>query len=132
MAGGESTFFPVMTGMLSGVRFVSKSYLDLARVLKLSPLQRFLRIELPSALPTLFAGATVATTLAMTAAMTAAVIGELMGANEGVGYLLSSGQENADTATVIGMVLLLSLMGWSFYELFEALRRRMEARFAEG
>ncbi|MFC5584683.1 ABC transporter permease [Nitratireductor kimnyeongensis] len=122
------TFFPVMTGMLSGLRFVNKSYLDLACVLKLSPLQRFLHIELPSALPTLFAGATVATTLAMTAA----VIGELMGANEGVGYLLSSGQENADTATVIGMVLLLSLMGWSFYELFEALRRRMEARFAEG
>ncbi len=74
------------------------------------------------------AGATVATTLAMTAAL----IGGLMGANEGVGYLLSSGQENADTATVIGMVLLLLLMGWSFYELIEALRRRMEAHFAEG
>lgn len=121
------TFFPVMTGMLSGLRFVNKSYLDLAKVLKLTPWQRFVHIEFPAALPTLFAGATVATTLAMTAA----VIGELMGANEGMGYLLSVGQENADTATVIGMVLLLSLTGWLFYEVSEYFRRRTEARFSE-
>lgn len=121
------TFFPVMTGMLSGLRFVNKSFLDLAKVLKLTPMQRFLHIELPAALPTLFAGATVATTLAMTAA----VIGELMGSSEGMGYLLSMGQENADTATVIGMVLLLSLTGWFFYEVAEYLRRRMEARFSD-
>jgi NitT/TauT family transport system permease protein len=121
------TFFPVMTGMLSGLRFVNKSFLDLAKVLKLTPMQRFLHIELPAALPTLFAGATVATTLAMTAA----VIGELMGSSEGMGYLLSMGQENADTATVIGMVLLLSLTGWLFYEVAEYLRRRMEARFSD-
>lgn len=121
------TFFPVMTGTLSGLRFVNKSYLDLAKVLRLTPLQRFIHIELPAALPTLFAGATVATTLAMTAA----VIGELMGANEGMGYLLSMGQENADTATVIAMVLLLSLTGWLFYELAELLRRRMEDRFSD-
>ncbi|MFV0336202.1 MAG: ABC transporter permease [Tropicimonas sp.] len=121
------TFFPVMTGMLSGLRFVNKSYLDLAKVLKLTAWQRFVHIEFPAALPTLFAGATVATTLAMTAA----VIGELMGANEGMGYLLSAGQENADTATVIGMVLLLSLTGWLFYEVAEHFRRRTEARFSE-
>ncbi|QOL79562.1 ABC transporter permease [Pseudooceanicola spongiae] len=121
------TFFPVMTGMVSGLRFVNKSYLDLAQVLKLSPWQRFVHIELPAALPTVFAGATVATTLAMTAA----VIGELMGANKGLGYLLSAGQENADTASVIGIVLVLSLMGWLFYEVFEALRRRMESRFSD-
>lgn len=120
------TFFPVMTGMLSGLKFVHKSYRDLGQVLRLTPMQQFWHIDLPSALPTLLAGATVATTLAMTAVL----IGELMGANEGIGYLLASGQENADTATVIGMVLLLSLTGWLLYELFEALRRRMEARFS--
>lgn len=121
------TFFPVMTGMLSGLRFVNKSYIDLANVLKLTPLQRFWHIELPASLPTLFAGATVATTLAMTAA----VIGELMGANEGMGYLLSMGQENSDTATVIGMVLLLSVIGWLFYEIAEWMRRRTASRFSD-
>lgn len=121
------TFFPVMTGMLTGLRYVDKSYLDLARVLKLSPLQSFVHIELPSALPPLFAGATVASTLAVTAA----VIGELMGSNKGLGYLLSSGQENADTATVIGTVMLLSFLGWCFFEGLEALRRRMDTRYTD-
>ncbi|MCG6118869.1 MAG: ABC transporter permease [Aquimonas sp.] len=120
------TFFPVMTGMLSGLRFVHKSYLDLATVLKLNAWQRFWNIELPSSLPTLFAGASVATTLAMTAVL----IGEFMGASEGMGFLLASGQENADTATVIAMVLLLSLTGWFLFEIFEALRRKMENRFS--
>jgi len=120
------TFFPVMTGTLSGLKFLPASYIDLARVLKLSPWQRFVHIDLPAMLPTLIAGMTVATTLAMTAV----VIGELMGANEGIGYLLASGQESADTATVIGMVLLLSFIGWALYEVFEWVRRRTEARFS--
>lgn len=119
------TFFPVMTAMLSGITYMNKSYADLAGVLRLSAWQRFRHIELPASLPTLFAGATVATTLAMTAA----VIGELMGANKGVGFLLANGQENADTATVIGMVILLSFLGWAFFALLDYGRRRMENRF---
>lgn len=119
------TFFPVMTAMLSGITYMNKSYADLAGVLRLSAWQRFRHIELPAAIPTLFAGATVATTLAMTAA----VIGELMGANKGVGFLLANGQENADTATVIGMVILLSFLGWAFFALLDHARRRMEDRY---
>lgn len=119
------TFFPVMSGMVTGLRYGEGSFRDLSKVLKLSPWQSFWHIELPSALPATLAGMAVATTLAMTAA----VIGELMGANEGLGYLLSSGQENSDTAVVIGMVLLLSLIGWAFYEIIELVRRRSIGRF---
>ncbi|MBD0417214.1 ABC transporter permease [Oryzicola mucosus] len=119
------TFFPVMSGMVTGLRYGEGSFRDLAAVLKLSPWQSFWHIELPSALPAVLAGMAVATTLAMTAA----VIGELMGANEGIGYLLSSGQENSDTAVVIGMVLLLSMIGWAFYEIIELIRRRSLGRF---
>ena len=119
------TFFPVMTAMLSGIRYMNKSYADLAGVLRLTPWQRFRHIELPASIPTLFAGATVASTLAMTAA----VIGELMGANKWIGFLLANGQENADTASVIAMVILLSLLGWLFFALLDAARRRVEDRY---
>ncbi|WP_119309692.1 ABC transporter permease [Cohaesibacter haloalkalitolerans] len=119
------TFFPVMTAMLSGIRYMNKSYSDLSVVLRLSPWQRFWHIELPAAIPTLFAGATVATTLAMTAA----VIGELMGANKGMGFVLATGQENADTATVMGMVILLSFVGWALFAILDYGRRRVEDRF---
>jgi NitT/TauT family transport system permease protein len=119
------TFFPVMTAMLSGIVYMNRSYADLAGVLRLSTWQRFRQIELPAAIPTLFAGATVATTLAMTAA----VIGELMGANKGIGFLLANGQENADAASVIAMVILLSFLGWAFFALLDYGRRRMEDRY---
>ena len=119
------TFFPVMTAMLSGIRYMNKSYADLSHVLHLSPWQRFWHIELPASIPTLFAGATVATTLAMTAA----VIGELMGANKGMGFVLATGQENADTATVMGMVILLSFVGWALFAILDFGRRRVEDRF---
>lgn len=120
------TFFPVMTAMLSGVKYINRSYIDLAKVLKLNPWQRFWHIEFPAAIPTVFAGATVATTLAMTAV----VIGELMGANKGIGFLLATGQEDADTATVIAMVILLSVIGWAFYAALDYMRARMEARYS--
>lgn len=119
------TFFPVMSGMISGLRYGEGSFRDLASVLKLTAWQRFRHIELPSALPSVLAGMGIATTLAMTAA----VIGELIGANEGLGYLLSSGQENSDTSVVIGMVLILSLIGWAFYEIIELIRRRSLGHF---
>jgi NitT/TauT family transport system permease protein len=124
---GIVTFFPVMAGMVTGLRYGESSFRDLAAVLKLNAWQRFWHIELPTALPAVLAGMAVSTTLAMTAA----VIGELMGANEGLGYLLASGQENSDTAMVMGMVLLLSIIGWMFYECIELLRRRSMSRFGK-
>lgn len=115
------TFFPAMTGALTGLRYVGKSYRDLARILRLSPTQRLLRIDLPFAVPPIVAGLRVATTQAVTAA----VIAEMMGANRGLGYLLTAGQESSDSAAVIGVILILSLVGWGFYELVRFAETRL-------
>ena len=45
-----------MVAALLGVRSVSKNMLELARLLRLNPLQRWWTIELPSSAPYLFAG----------------------------------------------------------------------------
>nr|WP_306268620.1 ABC transporter permease [Pararhizobium sp. IMCC3301] len=119
------TFFPVMAGMRSGLKYGETAYKDLAKVLKLSAWQRFVHLDLPNSIPSVLAGMKVATTLAMTAA----VIGELMGASEGLGYLLSSGQENSDSASVIGVVLLLSLLGWLSYQIVEKIEQSANHRF---
>jgi NitT/TauT family transport system permease protein len=113
------TFFPAMTGALTGLRYVGKAYRDLATVVRLTPWQRLTRIELPFAVPPIVAGLRVATTQAVTAA----VVAEMMGANRGLGYLLTAGQESSDSPTVIGVIILLSLAGWGFYEI---------VRWAEG
>ncbi|EKF43052.1 ABC transporter inner membrane protein [Nitratireductor indicus C115] len=115
------TFFPVLSNMLSALRSIDPNLLSLARILRMNPLQRLWRIELPQSVPLLFAGMKVGVTLAVTAA----VIGELMGARAGLGYLLSLGQETADVGLVLVAVILLSLVGYVLYLLLGIAERRM-------
>jgi ABC-type Fe3+ transport system permease subunit len=107
----------------AGLAALEAPYRDLGRLLRLSPWQHFRRIELPFALPPIFAGLRIASTQAVTAA----VIGELMGATFGLGYLLSLGQENGDAAVVIVAVLILSTIGWGFHEVIRLAERRLLA-----
>lgn len=113
------TFFPAMAGTMTGFRYIEAPFHDLARVLRLTRWQKILRIEVPFALPPILGSLRVASTQAVTAA----VIGELMGANRGLGYLLAMGQENNDAAIVIAVVILLSLIGWGFYEIVSLVER---------
>ena len=114
-------FFPVLSNMLSALRSIDPNLLALARILRMGPVARFLRIELPQSLPLLFTGMKVGVTLAVTAA----VIGELMGARAGLGYLLSLGQETADVGLVLVAVILLSLIGYALYVLLGIAERRL-------
>lgn len=115
------TFFPVLSNMLSALRSVDPNLLALARILRMNPVARFWRIELPQSLPLLFTGMKVGVTLAVTAA----VIGELMGTRSGLGYLLSLGQETADVDLVLIAVILLSLLGYLLYLAMVAAERRL-------
>ncbi len=113
-------FLPVMAATLAGIRAIPSSAWDLCRVLKLSRTVRFLRVELPYALPGIFAGMRIGATQAITAV----VIGELLGAKQGLGVLLAMGQENSDAAIVIAIVAVLSLLGYALYLLVGWLERR--------
>jgi NitT/TauT family transport system permease protein len=117
------SFFPVLTGTVSGLAAVEPGYRDLARLLDLSASTRFRRVELPFALPSIFAGLRIATTQAVTAA----VVGELIGATYGLGYLLSVGQENNDAALVLAAILMLSTLGWAMHEIVRAVESRVLA-----
>ena len=114
-------FFPVLSNMLSALRSIDPNLLALATILRMGPVARFRRIELPQSLPLLFTGMKVGVTLAVTAA----VIGELMGARAGLGYLLSLGQETADVGLVLVAVILLSLIGYALYLLLGIAERRL-------
>jgi NitT/TauT family transport system permease protein len=112
-------FLPAMAGTLGGMRAIDPAFRDLARLLRLGSWARFRRVELPFALPDLLAGCRIAATQSVTAA----VIGELIGARYGLGYLLGVGQESSDAGIVIAAVLLLSALGWLFYQLVAAVER---------
>jgi NitT/TauT family transport system permease protein len=74
-------------------------------------LQTFFKIQLPSALPSIFSGAKIAVTLAVIGA----VIGEFIGSNEGLGNLLLTANSQLNTPLVWAALIVLSVLGMLLY-----------------
>jgi NitT/TauT family transport system permease protein len=114
-------FFPVMVNVLTAVRTVDPDLINLARAFKASRAQIFWKIEFPASLPPLFAGLRIGSTLAVVGV----VVGELVGGNLGLGYLLSFGEGQANTAMVFVAIVMLTLVGGIAYLLVILIERRV-------
>jgi NitT/TauT family transport system permease protein len=104
-------FFPAVVDTATGLRSTSPELLELARSLQCSRLQTFFKIQLPSALPSIFSGAKIAVTLAVIGA----VIGEFIGSNEGLGNLLLTANSQLNSALVWASLVVLSVLGMLLY-----------------
>ena len=100
-------FFPIVVSTVVGFKSVERDMLDLARSMKATKLQVFLRISLPQALPSIFAGLKVSVTLAVVGA----VVGEFVGSNSGIGYVLQIANGNFDLPLMFAALTVLSLIG---------------------
>jgi NitT/TauT family transport system permease protein len=114
-------FFPVMVNVLTAVRTVDPDLVNLARAFKASRAQIFWKIEFPASLPPLFAGLRIGSTLAVVGV----VVGELVGGNAGLGYLLSFGEGQANTAMVFVSIVMLTLVGGIAYLLVILIEQRV-------
>jgi NitT/TauT family transport system permease protein len=114
-------FFPVLVNVLTAVRTVDPDLISLARAFKASRAQIFWKIEFPASLPPLFAGLRIGSTLAVVGV----VVGELVGGNKGLGYLLSFGEGQANTAMVFVAIVMLTLVGGLAYLLVVAIELRV-------
>jgi len=100
-------FFPIVVDTAAGMRATSAGLLELARSLRASPLQVFLKVQFPSALPFIFAGSKVAVTLAVIGA----VIGEFVGSVGGLGNLLLTANSQLDSPLAWAALVWLSALG---------------------
>ena len=106
-------FFPVVVDTATGLRSTSPELLELARSLQCTRLQTFFKIQLPSALPSIFSGAKIAVTLSVIGA----VIGEFIGSNEGLGNLLLTANSQLNSPLVWASLTILSVLGMVLYAL---------------
>ena len=91
------SFFPVLVGMVKGLRAPEAMQLDLMRSWNAGPGQVFWRLRLPSAMPYLFASLKVA----VAAALVGAIVGEMpAGATSGLGARLLSGSYYGQTIQI--------------------------------
>ncbi|TFY97489.1 ABC transporter permease [Ramlibacter rhizophilus] len=112
--------FAVLVDAVHGLRSVPQDVLDLGRVLKGSPLDFFLKVRLPGALPSILTGMKVAIALSLVGA----IVGEFVASQRGLGYVILSAQGTFDTARVFAAVFLLAIMGMLLYGAVVWMERR--------
>ncbi len=107
------SFFPVVVGMVKGLRSPSAMQLDQMRTWNASASQTFWRLRLPSSMPYLFTSLKIA----MAASLVGAIVGELpTGAVAGLGARLLAGSYYGQTiqiwsALIMAAALAASLVG---------------------
>lgn len=113
------SFFPMVIDSMVGFQAARPESLMLVRSMGASKWQAFWKIRFPWALPSIFAGAKVAITLAVVGA----VVAEFVGADSGLGVLITQARGNLDTTTVFAGIAYLSLIGLVLFALLAVLER---------
>jgi NitT/TauT family transport system permease protein len=111
--------FPILLTTARGLREIEPDLLDLVRSLRGSRWQLFTKIQLPGAMPYIFAGMKVAAILAVAGA----VVGEFLGSDKGLGYLMLQVQVTLDTPAMFMAVILITMLGMLLYGIVLLLER---------
>jgi NitT/TauT family transport system permease protein len=113
-------FFPVLINAITGLRSVNAGAHDVLRSLSASPLEVFLKLRLPSALPYVFAALKVSATLSLIGAMVA----EWSGAGRGLGRVVLLAHSNLDMPTLFAGIFTLASLGVLLTGALSAIERR--------
>ncbi|MFV0244736.1 MAG: ABC transporter permease [Qingshengfaniella sp.] len=111
-------FFPVFSNALVAFRSVDKGDRDVFTMLQAGPVQRFVMLEFPNALPVVLAGAEVAVVMSMIGA----IVGEFIGGNEGLGYLAVAKLQELQVPDLFAVIVLLAMIGLLLYTVIARLR----------
>jgi len=104
---GLVAFFPLMVNTIVGLRSAEEDKVNLMRSLAASRTQIFWMLQLPNAMPYIFAGLEIA----MIFALIGAIVAEFVGAQSGLGMLIQSMNFTMDVAGQFSVLLLLSFIG---------------------
>lgn len=113
------TFFPITVNTFDGLDSTSKELRELMLTMGATKKEIFLKLAIPSALPSFFSGLRVAVTLSVIGA----AIGEWLGAQQGLGYFSRRMMTQFDGAGVFAPIVLLSLTGILLFVLVVTLEK---------
>jgi NitT/TauT family transport system permease protein len=114
-------FFVVFFNAFQGVREVDKNYIANARVLGASRLQVIRNVVIPSALTWIIASLHVAFGFAIIGA----IVGEFLGAQKGLGVIISTAQNNFDADGIFAAMLIIGVIALTAEWLIGLLERRL-------
>jgi sulfonate transport system permease protein len=100
-------FFPVYLGVMGGILSVDRKIVEVGRTFRLSGPAMIRRILLPAVLPSYV----VALRVGLGLGWMFVVAAELMGASEGLGYLLLDGQQLGKPAQILAAIVIFAILG---------------------
>jgi NitT/TauT family transport system permease protein len=113
------SFFPIVINTSAGLNAVEADLLDLVHYLHATKWQVFVKIRLPNSLPYIFSGFKISATLCVVGV----IVGEFIASTQGLGFLLKSAQGLMDTPPMFASLILISILGLSFFGFITLLER---------
>jgi len=100
-------FFPVYLGLMGAIQSVDRKLVEVGRAFRLSDFEMVRRILLPAVLPAYV----ISLRSGLGLGWMFVVAAELMGASEGLGYLLIDGQQLGKPAEIIAAIVAFAIVG---------------------
>lgn len=116
-------FFPVFSGVLAGLKSADPDLERLFDLYRATPLQRLIRLRLPSALPFALEGVRVAAGLSVVGAVVAEFVSG-SGATQGLAWRLLEAGNRLRTAELLAALFCLAVLGLMLNAVAAALQRR--------
>ena len=117
----QIVFFPVAVAAIQGLTTVDPAIMVFGETLGASKWELFWKVRFPCMLPYLFAGLKIS----LSYAAIAAVLGEYIGANTGLGALMSRANSGYETNVLVAAVVLVTLIGLLLFVLTVVIERRV-------
>jgi len=116
-------FANVVVNSSNGVKVVDPMYIGAARVLGAGKRQVFFRVIVPASLPYIFAGLQIS----LSSSWMSVLAAEMVSSQEGVGWLIISGMNAANTAQILAGMIPIGVVGLILITLMRLLERRVLA-----
>jgi ABC-type nitrate/sulfonate/bicarbonate transport system permease component len=113
--------YPIAINTYYGTRAVNERYVWAARNMGAREAQVFRKVIVPAALPQIFAGLRIA----LPVALVIAILTEMIGATEGLGYLIARASASLSRGQVFAGVAAIAIIGFVLDRALGALRRRL-------
>jgi len=120
-------FFPILTNTVLGVKSIDAGHRDVMDSLNARRWDTFWNLELPSALPYILTGMRIALGFSFMGIVAA----ELIGAREGIGFLIMNSQMLMQTSQLFVGLLTLGILGLIVDRIFRALLARSMRRYMQ-
>jgi NitT/TauT family transport system permease protein len=113
------SFFPIVTNTTRGLKSADRRVIEFMRSINATPWQIFYKVQLPSALPFIFAGFKIAASLTLVGA----VVAEFYSSDRGLGYLVITSATQLRTDLLFVSICVLAALGVLSFTLFGRLER---------